>query len=205
MSKCIKCGAELEDGAKFCPECGEKQEQPAAEGEQAQNTTGAQSQNQSAGANTNTTGTNTGAAPGVNASDIGEKLKKLNDTADTTDEFDKADIESNKVMAVLAYLSWLVLIPLIGAQKSKYAKFHTNQGLVLAITEIAWGIVSAVVKTIIRTVFSLIGLGFLATIINSLLGLVSLAFLVLSIIGIVNAVNGKAKQLPVIGKFTLIK
>ena len=59
--------------------------------------------------------------------------------------------------------------------------------------------------TYFRTVFSLIGLGFLATIINSLLGLVSLAFLVLSIIGIVNAVNGKAKQLPVIGKFTLIK
>lgn len=200
MSKCIKCGAELEDGAKFCPECGEKQEQPAAEGAQGQKTentqTNEQAQNQSA---------NPGAAPGVNASDIGEKLKKLNDTADTTDEFDKADIESNKVMAVLAYLSWLVLIPLIGAQKSKYAKFHTNQGLVLAITEIAWGIVSAVVKTIIRTVFSLIGLGFLATIINSLLGLVSLAFLVLSIIGIVNAANGKAKQLPVIGKFTLIK
>ena len=23
MSKCIKCGAELEDGAKFCPECGD--------------------------------------------------------------------------------------------------------------------------------------------------------------------------------------
>lgn len=202
MSKCIKCGAELEDGAKFCPECGEKQEQPAAESAQAQKTENTQTNDQAQNQNQNA---NIGAAPGANASDIGDKLKKLNDTADTTDEFDKADIESNKVMAVLAYLSWLVLIPLIGAQKSKYAKFHTNQGLILAITEIAWGIVSAVVKTIIRTVFSLIGLGFLATIINSLLGLVSLAFLVLSIIGIVNAVNGKAKQLPVIGKFTLIK
>ena len=115
MSKCIKCGAELEDGAKFCPECGEKQEQPAAESAQAQKTENTQTNDQAQNQNQNA---NTGAAPGANASDIGDKLKKLNDTADTTDEFDKADIESNKVMAVLAYLSWLVLIPLIGAQKS---------------------------------------------------------------------------------------
>ena len=102
MSKCIKCGAELEDGAKFCPECGEKQEQPAAESAQAQKTENTQTNDQAQNQNQNA---NIGAAPGANASDIGDKLKKLNDTADTTDEFDKADIESNKVMAVLAYLS----------------------------------------------------------------------------------------------------
>jgi uncharacterized membrane protein len=32
-----------------------------------------------------------------------------------------------------------------------------------------------------------------------------IVFLVLAIIGIINAANGKAKELPVIGKFTLLK
>lgn len=38
-----------------------------------------------------------------------------------------------------------------------------------------------------------------------LLGLVNIIFLVLAIIGIVNAVNGKAKELPIIGKYRVIK
>ena len=39
----------------------------------------------------------------------------------------------------------------------------------------------------------------------SLLGLVSIVFAVLAVIGIINAANGKAKELPVIGKFKILK
>jgi len=39
-------------------------------------------------------------------------------------------------MAILAYLTWLVLIPLFAAKESKFARFHCNQGIVLAVAEI---------------------------------------------------------------------
>lgn len=130
---------------------------------------------------------------------IEEKLNALNDTADTTAEYDKVDIEQNKGMAVLAYLGILVLIPLFAAKESKFARFHSNQGLLLCIAAIAYSIVYTILSPII------IAISWRLSIIVSLLGLFSLVFLVLAIIGIINAANGKAKELPVIGKYKLLK
>ena len=127
--------------------------------------------------------------------DFSGTFEKFNDTADTTDQFDAADIEQNKAMGVLAYLSWLVLIPLFAAKDSKFSRFHVNQGLVLAIVEIVWWIVEVVLGFI--PIFGSIAI--------FLLGLLNIIFLVLAIIGIVNAVNGKAKELPIIGKYRVIK
>lgn len=128
-----------------------------------------------------------------------EKLNALNDTADTTAEYDKVDIEQNKGMAVLAYLGILVLIPLFAAKESKFARFHSNQGLLLCIAAIAYSIVYTILSPII------IAISWRLSIIVSLLVLFSLVFLVLAIIGIINAANGKAKELPVIGKYKLLK
>lgn len=130
---------------------------------------------------------------------IEEKLNALNDTADTTAEYDKVDIEQNKGMAVLAYLGILVLIPLFAAKESKFARFHSNQGLLLCIAAIAYSIVYTILSPII------IAISWRLSIIVSLLVLFSLVFLVLAIIGIINAANGKAKELPVIGKYKLLK
>ncbi len=130
---------------------------------------------------------------------IEEKLNALNDTADTTAEYDKVDIEQNKGMAVLAYLGILVLIPLFAAKESKFARFHSNQGLSLCIAAIAYSIVYTILSPII------IAISWRLSIIVSLLVLFSLVFLVLAIIGIINAANGKAKELPVIGKYKLLK
>ncbi|MBS6447025.1 MAG: zinc-ribbon domain-containing protein [Clostridiales bacterium] len=167
MAFCSKCGAELEKDAKTCPSCG------ATVGETSEKK--------------------------ENGSDFGaraeEAFNKFNDTKDDTSAFDPADIESNKVMGILSYLSWLVLIPLIAAPKSPFARFHANQGLILAIIEIAFSIVLGALSLIP-------GVGIVFNIILSLLGLV---FLLFSILGIVNAANGKAKELPVIGKIRLIK
>ncbi len=167
MAFCSKCGAELEKDAKTCPSCG------ATVGETSEKK--------------------------ENGSDFGaraeEAFNKFNDTKDDTSAFDPADIESNKVMGILSYLSWLVLIPLIAAPKSPFARFHANQGLILAIIEIAFSIVLGALSLIP-------GVGIVFNIILSLLGLV---FLLFSILGIVNAANGKATELPVIGKSRLIK
>ncbi len=131
--------------------------------------------------------------------DFSDKFAEFNNTADTTAQFDSADIENNKAMGVLAYLSWLVLIPLFVAGKSKFARFHTNQGLVLAIVELIWWVIEGVL-TLVFGFIPVVG-----AIVAFILGLVNISFLVLTIIGIVNAVNGKAKELPVIGKYKVIK
>lgn len=130
---------------------------------------------------------------------IGEKLNKLNDTADTTGAYDKNDIEQNKVMAILAYIGILVLVPIFAAPQSKFARFHANQGLVLAICEVLFSIVYSILSAIILAIS--FRLAFLTTII----GLLWLVFLVLAVLGIMNASNGKAKELPVIGKFMILK
>ena len=118
--------------------------------------------------------------------DLSEKFNEFNNTADTTSEYDAQDIEKNKVMAVLAYI--LFFIPLLAVKDSKFARFHTNQGLVLFLG----GIIASVVAVI-----PVIG-----WIIAPIAGLV---ITVLAVIGIINALNGRAKELPVIGKFKILK
>lgn len=118
--------------------------------------------------------------------DLSEKFNEFNNTADTTSEYDAQDIENNKVMAVLAYI--LFFIPLLAAKDSKFARFHANQGLVLFLG----GIIASVVAVI-----PVIG-----WIVAPIAGLV---ITVLAIIGILNALNGRAKELPVIGKFKILK
>jgi len=121
--------------------------------------------------------------------------EKLTNTTDSTSEFDENDIQQNKTMSIFAYLSWLVLIPLLAAKESKFARFHCNQGIILAIVEIiAWVVLS--ILSIIPYV------GWIFVIFNVLL---SVACLVLAILGIINAVNGKAKELPVVGKIRILK
>jgi uncharacterized membrane protein len=114
---------------------------------------------------------------------------------------DIQDAQDNKLMAILAYIGVLVLVPLLtGAHKtSPFAKYHTNQGVVLFIVEAAYGIVCGTLSAI----FSWIP--FFGWVVTSALGLPSLVLLGFCIFGIFNAVNGKTRPLPVIGGVTLIK
>lgn len=123
---------------------------------------------------------------------------------DVTTEFDSQDANENKLMAVLSYLSWLVIIPLV-ASKSPFARFHANQGLVLAICEVVWGILLKIVSRVLFIIFGIFHLGILASLIVTVLRLVDLAFLIFSIIGIVDAVSGRARKFPIIGSFLIIK
>ena len=127
--------------------------------------------------------------------DLNDKFNELNNTPDTTSEYDQNDINNNKVMAVLAYLGILVLVPIFAAKESKFARFHANQGLVLAIAEIA--------ASIIVNIFD--GIPLVGWVISVAGGLIGLACLVLAIIGIVNAAQGKAKELPLIGSIRILK
>ena len=120
------------------------------------------------------------------------------------------DISDNKVFALLSYIGILVLVPLIAAPKSKFARFHANQGLVLLIGEVAYGTVRGVLLGVLKllrqiTIFSGALFGPVYWVVNILTGVLSLAFLVFAIVGIINAAQGKAKELPVISKFKILK
>ncbi len=128
-------------------------------------------------------------------SNFEEKLKELNNTPDTTEEYDEKDIADNKTYAILSYIWILFLVPLFAAKESKFARFHANQGIVLAIVETVCAIIFSILA---RIPF----IGWLFGIVDGLLGL---CFILLMIVGILNANNGKAKELPIIGKFKILK
>lgn len=126
--------------------------------------------------------------------DFNEKFNEFNNTEDTTAAYSRKDIDDNRVMSVLAYLSWLVLIPLLAAKQSPFARFHTNQGLVLALAEIVIVIALSILQAFpfIGWIFKVIRYFF------------EIACVVMSGIGIVNAINGRAKELPLIGSFHIL-
>ncbi|MGP1421887.1 MAG: DUF4870 domain-containing protein [Tannerella sp.] len=104
---------------------------------------------------------------------------------------DPQDVQANKVMAILAYFGILVLVPLFAAKESPFARFHANQGLILCII---WFVIllASMVLTFVSPFFGII----------SLLNIVILVF---AIIGIINAAKGEMKELPLVGKFRIIK
>jgi len=85
-------------------------------------------------------------------------------------------------MAVIAYI--LFFIPLLTeAKNDPFVKYHVKQGLILFIVAFILMVISLV--PVIRWFSWLLNIG----------------LFVLFIIGILNALNGREKQLPLIGKF----
>ena len=164
MLYCEKCGTQIPEAIDYCPNCGAK--------------VGSAASNEKKN----------------DKDDFMSKVAAINDTNDTTGEYDVNDINNNKVMAVLSYFGILVLIPILAAKESKFARFHANQGLLLLITEAILGFAQG----ILRSIFS----GPIYFLISTA---VNLGLLALFIIGLVNSINGKAKELPIIGKYKLIK
>ena len=97
------------------------------------------------------------------------------------------DIEKNKTMAGLSYL--LFFLPLITCPESGYAKFHANQALILLIVGIAGNVILGIIPVIGWMLMSVFGIG----------------VLILGIMGLVNGFGGKAKRLPLIGRFDILK
>lgn len=128
-----------------------------------------------------------------------QRFSSVNNTPDSTAGFAPADIQQNKAMAILAYIGILVLIPLFAAKDSRFARYHANQGLVLFIVEVIYSVAYFILS------FLILSISWRLYFLVSLLGILSIAFLVVAILGIINAANGKAKELPVIGKFRILK
>lgn len=104
-----------------------------------------------------------------------------------TGTFEQTDIDNNKTMAGLAYL--IFFLPLIVCPQSKYARFHANQALLLLIVAIAGNIILGMIPII----------GWI------LMPLYALAIFILAIMGLINGFSGKAKRLPLFGKYDILK
>lgn len=126
-------------------------------------------------------------------------FSKIVDMPDSTSEFDSEDIKKNKVISIFSYIWILFLVPMFAAKDSKFARFHANQGLVLFIIETAIVVLQKVFAALFGPIFLL---GVLVSIVFWLADIVTLA---LTIIGIINVAQGKAKQLPIIGKINILK
>ncbi len=201
MAFCPKCGTEYTEGTRFCGVCGANLE-PAAQETPAPTYT-----------------------PIVNRS----FFDKLLDTKDVTAECDPADIQNNKVVAILGYcasfayllLAWFtvsmfgvilaagfLIAPILMAKNSKFLHFHATQAITLLLTTI---IVQIFDGTLSSWCFLLLfnpwaaGPQVAGTIISWLIHVVFMAIpVIIGIFGIINAAQGKAKALPLIGRIQVI-
>ncbi len=124
------------------------------------------------------------------------------------------DIKDNKIFAFLSYIGPLFLVPVLAAPKSKYARFHANQGLVLFLAEIIIALPLKALDWLNGFIFGNISLfrdwlSFVPAVVGAVISLLGLAVgmlaLVLAVIGIINAFQGKATELPFIGKIRILK
>ena len=122
---------------------------------------------------------------------------------DYTSYFTKKDRDRHHITAAFSYFAFFVLIPLIFSRRSHYARFHANQGLVLTLVFLSYTLVTRLFVSFLDMLFG----GVYATIPNTLSSIFnfgSLFFFVLLIFGISNAVKGRAKELPLIGRIRFI-
>ncbi|HWD19056.1 MAG TPA: GYF domain-containing protein [Verrucomicrobiae bacterium] len=104
------------------------------------------------------------------------------------------DIEQNKLLAVMAYLGPLLLVPLLAAPHSRFARFHCNQAFVLfACFFVCYGAL---------WVFSFIPFFICLTLPLHFAAWFAVLFLI--VIGVINASRGEAKPLPWIGHYRIL-
>lgn len=163
MKYCSSCGSQIEENAKFCSVCGVS----SSTAEERKN--GEKKENDF-------------------RSKMEDAFNNFNNTPETTADYAPDDIENNKIMAIFAYLGLLFLIPLFAAKESHFARYHTNQGILLFIVQFVGSLCGAI---------PFIG-WFIAAAAN-IFGILMI------VIGIINVIKGQAKELPLIGKYRILK
>lgn len=117
-----------------------------------------------------------------------ETARKLDRTPDYSERYARADVRTNRTMAMLAYPSVLIVVPILFAPRSHFARFHVNQAMLPNLVGTAL-LLCAILLTPTAAFF-----GWLCAILD-------LPLLALRLMGFFNAYHGKAKELPFIGKF----
>lgn len=111
------------------------------------------------------------------------------------------ELKGKKFTACLAYLFWFTVIPMIYSTESKFVKYHANQGLVLAIVETIYLIITVIISKILWAFSRSTSLLVETTMLMVFVGV----FGMLSLIGIFNVIRGKEKPIPTFGHIKLWK
>jgi uncharacterized membrane protein len=191
MAFCSKCGTQVAEGVKFCPSCGNNvagtSDTQQAGYTQANNQTNNQANNQG----------------NYGHQGFGSTGPAFMNTADTTAQYNPADIADNKVLAILSYIGLLWLIPFFAGKHSPFTKFHVKQAFIVVCAQVGWSILGTILRLVIRIKVDLLWSYYYETpaIVTIIVGLVHICIWAVAILGIVNAAQGKAKELPIIGKF----
>ena len=198
MAYCVKCGAKVNDGVQYGPQCGAKIPVMPGAGQQQDSQQGYTYQQNGQQDYTYQQNSQQGYTYQQN-NQQGYSGQQQNGRAG--EFFQQDDVSQNKVMGVLSYLGILVFVPLIaGNKQSPYVKFHTNQGLVLFIASI---LVDLLDGRWLWGFHSMINFG--GSWFSWIFDICSLVLFVFMIVGIVYACKGERKELPVIGQIKILK
>ncbi|HIS15975.1 MAG TPA: hypothetical protein IAD40_05960 [Candidatus Scatomorpha merdavium] len=180
MSYCRNCGAYVPDWAENCPACDmpvKEKAQPKKEKRQkTAPSSGAQSQARREEPRRE--------APRGNGGAYTYDGSRRRSYAESYDQ----DTRENQTMGYLCYLGPLLLIPLLARPKSRFLRYHCNQGLLLLIFAVLVSIFDG-----------LLGIGWLIGIAG---GIATLVWLVQ---GFMNVSRGLRRPLSFIGEITLLK
>ena len=110
------------------------------------------------------------------------------DESDRTAMFDPEDAGRTNILSALCYVSFfMIIIALLLEPNSKFLRYHINQSLLVSIFGIVIGVV-AIVPFI----------GWLASVVGAVMAVV------FTVMGVVRAYKCEAKDLPIIGKYTIV-
>lgn len=111
-----------------------------------------------------------------------------------------ADFINEKLLAVISYFGffWVSLFP---KHDTKFTRYHANQGLVLAIMTLAFELFLQIFIFPFNAFNAFAALQVVSIIVTILRFLVPAFFI---LIGVLNALNGAAKPLLLIGKIRII-
>ena len=198
-SVCRQCGNLTEAGAVFCRSCGalpetaaaadgtvtkpEVKEKPAA-AEDAKKTNTAKKEKKQTPVRT----------PGT------ADAKKGFAGTDRTADFDPADIKKTKNAAPFAYLSFIFLFLKAMYPDSEFMKFHIKQGFVLFCFKTVFCFAAYILVQIFQYPDSsqtMTTPGWL----TALLWMCAVPIVVMTAAGMINAGQGKASELPYLGKY----
>ena len=212
MAFCQNCGTQLNEGSKFCPNCGTpmQMESGAAsalqEGNPVAVEAAATEPMQAAAGSVAVLEKDVAPAapaqeqpapqPGV----YQQPAPQQGAYQQPVQGYVPSEAQMKKGMAILAYFGILFLIPLFAAKNDPFARYHTNQGLVLFIFMVIFNILSNVLTNILIEISPMLTL-----IVSGVFGILTLLLCIFALIGIIRAAKGQMKPLPIIGGIRILK
>ena len=98
---------------------------------------------------------------------------------------------ADRIFAVMAYVGFFVIVPILFRPNSRFVRFHVNQGLVLFLIDSIMMLIGGVVGGV--------------WIMVKVLDVIQWLCYVMMILGILFALQGREKELPLIGKIKLLR